>query len=479
MIHNQLLYHIIIGINLISLVYIISISAIYFCQLIASTFGMKRYIRTQKHVDYQRFTESENMVPISLLVPAYNEAATIIDSVNNLLALDFPEYEVIVINDGSRDNTLQLLIEEYALIPLQQPYKRTLKTQPIKTIYRSSKNIRLVVIDKENGGKADALNAGINLSFYPIFVSIDADSLLEKDSLAKIIYTFLIDPDCIAVGGIVRVVSGCEVVDGDLKKIDISENPLVALQTTEYLRAFLTGRMGFDYFHMLLIISGAFGAFNKKVVIDAGGYACGCIGEDMELVVRLHKLLRKKKQKYTVRFLPDPVCWTLPPDSVNDLKKQRKRWQMGLIGSLLRHKDMLLNPAYGRIGMVCLPYYWLFEMIGPLVETFGYIFVPISWLIGVVSWKFMLSFFCVAVLYGTVLSVGALLLEEKTFKKYPDLKQLAHLFFYAVIDNFGYRQLNTIYRVLATFGYYKNKEKWGDMKRRSFAEKKEETTVNH
>ncbi len=472
---HDTLYRIVLAVNYFSLFYVVTVSTIYLVQLIFASFGLRKYVRSLRYIDYRRFLDSEHMVPISLLVPAYNESATIVDSVKNLLSLDFPEYELIVINDGSKDNTLALLIEAFALIPFPQPYKKSLQTEEIIEVYRSGKDIRLIVLDKKNGGKADALNAGVNVSSYPVVVTIDADSILEKSSLIKIIYSFVSDPTCVAVGGIVRVGSGCEIVDGQLREIGLSKNPIVALQTTEYLRAFLTGRLGFDVMGMLLIISGAFGAFQKSALIEVGGYSRHCVGEDMELVIKLHKLMHQKKRKYSVRFLPDPICWTQPPERLSDLKKQRKRWHVGLIDSLLRHKDMVFRPKYGRIGMICLPYYWIFELAGPVIETFGYLFIPISFLLGVVNVWFMISFFLVAVLYGTILSVGALLLEENTFRKYPDLRQLLRLFFFSFVDNFGYRQINTVYKVEAMFGFRKNKSRWGELKRKGFsntAEKK-------
>ena len=377
--------------------------------------------------------------------------------------------EVIVINDGSKDNTLELLKNAFHLIQINQPYKRSIPTQEVRAVYRSADYPNLVVLDKENGGKADALNAGINISMYPVFVSIDADSILERSSLAKIIYAFMIDPKCVAVGGIIRIASGCEIVDGELREINLSNKPLLMLQTNEYLRAFLTGRIGFHKMGMLLIISGAFGAFNKQLVIDAGGYTPGCIGEDMELVVTMHQHMLRGKRAYSIKFLPDPVCWTQPPDTLRDLKKQRKRWHIGLIDTLLRHRDMAFRPEYGRVGMFCLPYFWIFEVIGPVFEVLGYISVPVSFILGIVDLHFMLSFFLVAVLYGIILSVGALLMEENTFRKYPRISQILKLYLYAILDNFGYRQLNTIFKVEAMIGYRKNKSSWGSIRRRTFA----------
>ena len=465
---SSFLFSLVRVVNYISLFYVLAISTIYFIQLVSAMAGLREYSRSMKYTDYSRFVFSENMVPISVLVPAYNESATIVDNTKNLLSLDFGTYEVIVINDGSKDNTLELLKEAFSLIQIDQPYKRSIPTENVRAVYRSASYPNLVVLDKENGGKADALNAGINVSMYPVFVSIDADSLLEKSSLAKIIYAFMIDPRCVAVGGIIRIASGCEIVDGELREIDLPDKPLLMLQTNEYLRAFLTGRIGFHKMGILLIISGAFGAFNKQLVIDAGGYTPRCIGEDMELVVKLHKSMLRKKHAYSIKFLPDPVCWTQPPDSLEDLKKQRKRWHIGLIDTLLRHRDMAFRPAYGRVGVFCLPYFWIFELIGPIFEVVGYITVPISWLLGVVDLHFMISFFLVAVLYGIILSTGALLMEENTFRKYPKISQIAKLYLYAILDNLGYRQLNTIFKVQATFGYRKNKSSWGSIKRRGF-----------
>jgi cellulose synthase/poly-beta-1,6-N-acetylglucosamine synthase-like glycosyltransferase len=458
-----------LAINYFSLFYVLVISSIYFIQLVSAAAGLRKYTRSLRYTDYERFVDSSNMVPISVLVPAYNEAATIADNTRNLLSLDYPEYEVIVINDGSSDDTMDILQQNFHLIPVSQPFKKSLQTKLVRGVYRSALYPRLLVLDKENGGKADALNAGINASLYPIFVSIDADSILENSSLIKIVYSFMTDPTAVAVGGIVRIGSGCEIINGKLTSIRLARRPLLMLQTNEYLRAFLTGRIGFNQMGMLLIISGAFGAFKKQAVIDAGGYTVGCVGEDMELIVKLHKLMRDRKTPYSIRFLPDPVCWTQPPERLRDLKKQRKRWQIGLIDTLRRHRDMAFNPRYGRVGTLCLPYFWIFEFFGPVFEALGYLFVPISWILGIVNVRFMLSFFLVAVLYGTMLSVGALLLEENTFRKYPHAGQLLRLFFYAIVDNLGYRQLNTIFKVEAMFTFRKNRSNWGTIQRRKFA----------
>lgn len=463
---KEFLYQSILFANNFSLVYIVLVNSIYFLQLTGAGFSLLSYIKSLRFSDYKRYIESENMIPISLLVPAYNESETIIDNVKNLLSLDFPQYEVIVINDGSTDNTLQLLMKEFDMISFAEPFRRSVESQEIKKIYRSPKNPYLIVVDKINGGKADALNAGMNVSNYPVFVSIDADSILEKESLTKIIMPFVSDHEVVAVGGIVRIASGCKIKNGELVEIGLSKKPLIMLQTVEYLRAFLTGRIGFASIDILMIISGAFGAFNKNAAISVGGYTRGCIGEDVELVLKIHRYMLEKKQKYKVKFLADPVCWTQPPDKLSDLKKQRKRWQIGLMNTLFMHKKLLFNPRYGKIGMLGLPYFWIFEFLGPLIEVFGFILVPISFMLGVVNVEFLISFFVLAVLGGCILSVGALLLEENTFKKYPGGSQVMRLLLYAVLDNFGYRHLNTIYKVMAIFSYKKSKHTWGQITRK-------------
>ena len=279
-------YFAIIAINVLSFIYVVLVDCVYLIQLISSSLSLSKYVKSRHYSDHERYMDSENMIPISLLVPAFNEEATIIDNVKNLLALNFPEYELIIINDGSKDKTLPLLIRTFKLFAVNQPFKRSLQTQEVNAIYRSPDHPNLVVIDKRNAGKADALNAGINVSRYPVFVSIDADSILEKESLIKIIMPFVKDHRVVGVGGIVRIASGCKIVDGELKTIDLSRKAIVNLQTVEYLRSFLTGRIGFDAMGMLLIVSGAFGAFNKQIAIEAGGYSKDCIGEDMEFVVK-------------------------------------------------------------------------------------------------------------------------------------------------------------------------------------------------
>ncbi len=454
--------------SICSMAYVVVVSFTYLIQLFYAFSGLKKYKKSMDYSNYSKFTDSVNIVPISVLVPAYNEEQTICDTVKNLLSLDYPTHEIIVINDGSTDNTLEKLISEFNLIPVDEPFKVSIPTKQVKNIYRSVKNVNLVVVNKENGGKSDALNSGINISQYPVFVSVDADCVLEDSSLIRIVYSFMNDPDCVAIGGTVRINSGCEIENGKLKSVSLTGNALFTIQTNEYLRDFLTGRIALNEMGTLLIISGAFGAFKKQAVIDVGGYTPNCIGEDIELVVKLHKNSFQNNLNSTVRFMPDPVCWTQPPDNIKDLIKQRKRWHIGLADTLIKHKDMILNPKYKKIGMLTLPYFCFFDFIGPVIEMLGYLFIPLSWALGFLDVKFMLGFYLLGLLYGTILSVGSLLLEENIFGKYPKLRHILKLFFFAIIDNLGYRQIMTLIKIFSMIRFKKNKNQWGKINRREY-----------
>lgn len=405
-------------------------------------------------------------LPVSIVVPAYNEATTIADSVKALLQLTYSEYEVIVVNDGSNDGTLDILIREFQLEKFPEAYRRSLPTQPIRDIYASRKYQNVKVIDKENGGKADALNAGINLSHYPLFCAVDADSILQSDSLEKIAQPFLEDPTTVAAGGTVRIANGCIVENGFLVKAGLPRSPLALLQVAEYLRAFLFGRLGWSPLNALLIVSGAFGLFRKAAVIEVGGYRTDTIGEDMELIVRMHRIFRSQQKPYRIVFVPDPICWTEAPEDINTLRNQRIRWQRGLTESLMANKSLLFSRNGGTVGWLAMPYMFIFEWLGPVVELVGFLLIIISILIGTVAFSGMLIFFTVAVGFGVLLSVVAVFLEELSFHIYPKSRYVVFLLAIAIVENVGYRQINTLWRIMAMFRWARGKQtSWGKMKR--------------
>jgi cellulose synthase/poly-beta-1,6-N-acetylglucosamine synthase-like glycosyltransferase len=387
--------------------------------------------------------------PVSLLVPAYNEQATIAASVRSLLQLDYPEFEIVVINDGSDDGTLEALKQAFQLEGFPEVYWRRINAQPIRTIYHSRTHANLRVIDKVNGGRADALNVGINASRYPLFCAVDADSILQRDSLRRVVEPFLDDPTAIASGGTVRIANGCTVSGGNLEKVELPGNLLPLLQIVEYLRAFLFGRMGWATLDAVLVMSGAFGVFRKDALVEAGGYKAQVIGEDMELVVRLHRLLRARGERYKIHFVPDPICWTEAPESLSVLKDQRIRWQQGLCESLHRNRELLKTKnAGGTPGFLAFPFFMVFECYGPLIEIAGYAFMTAMFLLGQVSGLAFAAFLALAFSLGFLLSVSALLLEELSFHLYPRFSQMGALVCSAIVENLGYRQLVTFWRLV-------------------------------
>ena len=417
---------------------------------------------------------SDAAPPIALLAPAYNEAMTIAESVRSLLSLHYPSFEVIVVNDGSRDETLQVLIDMFELRPIQRHYELAIDHAPIRGVYGARHQPRLIVVDKENGGKADTLNAGINVSRAPIFCSMDADSLLEPDALLRAVRPFVEDPErTVAVGGTVRIANGCTISHGRVVEVRPPRNLLALLQTVEYLRAFLMARLAWSRINALTIISGAFGLFRRARVIEAGGYTHGTVGEDMELVVKLHRLMRDKGLPYRIAFVPEPVCWTEAPEDLRVLGRQRARWHRGALETFERHSDVLIKPRYGRLAVVGFGYILLVDVLGPIVELLGYLLIPMFWAAGVLSTEYLLAFLAVSFAFGVVISVGALALEESELRRFPRARDLVLLTAVAVLENFGYRQLNNLWRLRGVWQYLRRSQSWGTMTRKGFAPAKE------
>lgn len=408
--------------------------------------------------------------PVSLIVPCYNEQATIATSVRSLLQLEYPEFEIVVVNDGSSDATLDVLVHEFALVPFPEAYRVRLRTQPVRSVYRSARHGNIRVIDKQNGGKADALNAGINDARYPLFCSVDADSILSRDSLKRVVEPFLEDADTVAAGGTVRIANGCTVQEGFLVAPGLPRNPLALVQVIEYLRAFLFGRLGWSPINALLIISGAFGVFRKEAVVEAGGYRTDTLGEDMELVVRLHRQRRLAGKPCRITFVPDPICWTEAPEDLATLRRQRVRWQRGLAESLALNRGLLFHPRGGTPGWLAFPFMLVFEWFGPVVEVAGYAFMFVAFLLGIVSLQALAVFLFAAIGLGVLLSVNALLLEEISFHIYTRARDTLRLVIAVLIENFGYRQLNSLWRLYGLFRWITGaRGDWGKMRRRGAA----------
>ena len=408
--------------------------------------------------------------PIAILAPAYNEEVTIVESVNSLLALQYPDAEVIVINDGSKDGTLARLIAHYGLSPVQRLHDSSVVHQPIRGLYASPRLPNLLVVDKHNGGKSDALNAGINVARAPLFCSIDADSLIESDALLRVVRPFIEEPTLtVAVGGTIRIANGSRIASGRVVEVRLPRDFLGLVQIVEYLRAFLMARLALSQMQVLTVISGAFGLFRRDLATEVGGYSHGTVGEDMELVVKLHRLLRERKQPYRIDFIPEPVCWTEAPDSFAVLGRQRARWQRGALETFFKHRDMLFNPRYGRIGFVGFGHVLFVDVLGPIVEVLGYILMPLLYALGLLAPEYLLAFLAITFTFGVFLSVTTLILEEIMLRRLPRARDLAILTLVAVVENFGYRQLCNVWRVRGFWQFLRKQQGWGQMTRKGFS----------
>jgi cellulose synthase/poly-beta-1,6-N-acetylglucosamine synthase-like glycosyltransferase len=404
---------------------------------------------------------------VSMLLPAYNEEAGIVASAISLLDLRYPRHEVIVINDGSTDDTLQRLQEAFDLVPVREALRSRIPAKPLRGAYVSRRHRNLWVLDKENGGKSDALNAGINAASCPYYCAVDADAILETDSLLQIVKPVIEDPDgIVAAAGIVRIANGATIVSGRLVDFRLPRNRLAVVQIVEYFRAFLIGRIGWDSLGALLIVSGAFGLFRRSAVEEVGGYVHGTVGEDIELVVRLHKHLRERGEPYRVAFVPEPTCWTEAPEDFKTLATQRRRWERGLGQTLWRHWRMIGNPRYGTVGLMALPSFLLFEFLAPPAVLLGFGVVALGVASGAVKVGFLLLFMIVSILIWILLSFCAVLLEEYALRRYERDADIAKLILYSVFESLGYRQLNAFWGCRALVDLARKKQGWGSMPRR-------------
>ncbi|HEY6338814.1 MAG TPA: glycosyltransferase [Candidatus Sulfotelmatobacter sp.] len=448
-------------------VYYLFSNLIYFGLLITAIFKNVIHRHRLASQRLELFKASPFTPPITLIVPAHNEEKSIVDSVQALLRLDYPSLEVVVVNDGSRDLTLQKLQLAYQLRTARLLYIADIATAPLRGMYRSPVEPRLLILDKEAAGcKADAINAGLNAATSPYVCVVDADSILERESLLRIMEGVFSDPSqVVAVGGIVRVLNGSSVVHGELQEVRLPKRAMEVMQVIEYLRAFLVGREAWAGFNMLPIISGAFGVFQRDLVKQIGGFRTHAVGEDLDLVVRLHRRLQETHRPYHINFIADPTCWTEVPTDLTSLARQRARWHKGLIDALWPNRDMLFRARFGRVGWAILPYMWVFEFFAPVIELVGYFTIGTAMMLGVLSRSFFLQFLLFGYAFATLISIGSVLLEEMTYRRYNRRRDVARLLIYCLFEHFPYRQLTMIWRLQGIWQYLRGDLQWREMKR--------------
>jgi cellulose synthase/poly-beta-1,6-N-acetylglucosamine synthase-like glycosyltransferase len=407
---------------------------------------------------------------ISMIAPAYNEGLTIVESVEALLALHYPSFEVIVVNDGSTDDTLRKLVDRFDLRPASRFCEHAAPHEPIRSFYASARFPKLLVIDKENGGgKADAVNAGINASRTPILCITDADTLVEPDALMRAVGPFIAEPSrTVAVGGTICIANGAEVDRGKVVAARLPRTFLPLVQTLEYERAFMLARVGLSRLGALTIVSGAFGLFSRDAVVEVGGYSLGTVGEDLDLTVKLHRHFRERRLPYAVAFVPRPIVWTQAPEILGDLARQRSRWQRGSLETFWKHRSMVLNPRYGPAGMIGFAQMLVVDVVGPPVAVTGYVLVPLCWAIGLLAHEHFLAFLAAVFSFGVLMSILSLTIEQILLRRISRARDLALLAAVAVVENFGYRQLCNLWRIQGWVQYLRGKKGWGAMNRREF-----------
>lgn len=456
--------------NVLIFGFFVLIHLFYFFLVVVSVGGAYVQPRRARLLVPERLMDSVTTPPLTVLVAAHNEQATIVESVHALLGLHYPRLEVIVINDGSTDGTLERLVHHFSLHRADLDYRPALPAQPVRGFYLSTLDPRLVVADKPQGGKADALNAGLNLCWTPWVCTVDADSILEEDSLLRALRPALEDDLVVASSGIVRIANGCRVAGGRVTRVGLPRERLPLFQVIEYLRGFLEGRLGWSWLNGLLIISGAFGLFRTSVLREIGGYARDTVAEDMDVVVRLHQHFRERRQPYQVLFVPDPVCWTEVPTTVATLARQRRRWHRGLMEVLIRHRRLFFRPRMGVLGWMVLPYFFL-ELIAPVVEITGMLLVPVLWWFGWLSTTAFLLYLILAFFVGTLFSLWAVLVEEFSYRRYTSWPELLRLLLYGLVEHFGYHQMVLVWRLQGMIEYFRGRREWGAQARAGFQQR--------
>ncbi len=453
------------------LAYFVFVNGAYTLMNIVAFIEAHRQMRRTLIEDPDFLYKSKLAPSISMIVPAYNEARIIAEAVESLLTCRYPKLSVIVINDGSDDETLRVLIDTFRLKKVYRLIHEDIETAKIRGYYISDAASNLHVIDKERGGKADALNAGINVTRSEYFFSIDADVIIEEDAILKIVRPILERPDeIVAAGGILRIANGCDIRRARVIHPRLDRFALPVFQVLEYSRALNMTRAALSALRSVVLLSGAFGVFRTDVARQVGGYSKTTVGEDMEILVRMHKYLRGKKRKYRIQFMTYPIAWTEVPSDFGSLARQRSRWQRGLAETVWSHKTMLFNPRYGHIGLFAMPFFLTVELLGPFIEAFGYGYLIYMAVTRYLEVEFLILFAILAILWGILLTFWSLLLEDVYFVRYIKWRDLARLLIYGFFENLGYRQLTVLWRIRGFFSFLFRRTEWGRMERQGFKE---------
>lgn len=454
------------GVSVFFILYLIGYSTFLFLSVVV---GSSTLYQTRRKTKLKNILEKNYYVPVTIIVPAHNEEVTVVDTVRSLLALDYSVYEIIVVDDGSGDATSQKLIDAFHMHLIHRPVRRQIACQREEFICVSmDQKVPLTLVRKKNGGKADALNMGINMSQYPYFICIDADSELQHDSLREIVRPVLEDDHVIAVGGSVRPCNGTKIENGRVLEYRLPGNLLACMQVLEYDRSFLAARILFDKFNGSLIISGAFGLFKKDVVIACGGYDSSTMGEDMELVVKMHEFCLANELPYRIRYATGAICWTQVPERMKDLCTQRRRWHLGLFQSMMRHRGLFANLRYGPVSLISYVYFLLYELFSPYIELFGVLTMILAFCVDLINIPFMVLFYLIYAVFGSVLSLTSFFSRIQTIDLKISVSDSLKAVLLCLFEVTCLRFVMAFVRVTAFRGYKKNRMQWGMIERQKF-----------
>lgn len=459
--HSNFILHLFDYVNAVILVYFVLANAMYTVLMVISLYAVSIHSKFAASTSYEDIMDSPVTPPVALLVPSFNEQEVIVATVEALMDLRYPEKEVIVIDDGSTDQSLDRLIARFGLKRMDLIYRPVLQASTPYAFFHNPEIPELLVIAKPNGGKSDALNVGINMSRSPYFCTVDADSIVERDALLRLIAPIVhSNVNTIVSGGVVRIANGCIVERGKVVEIGLPKSWIERCQVVEYIRTFLFGRPGWNFLRANFITSGAFCLLQKEAVVLAGGFGTDTVTEDIDMIASLHEFMRKKKWKYNMVFTTDPVCWTECPKNFDMLARQRRRWQLGLMQTVMKHDKMIFGFRYGLLGMISMPFHAFIEAIGCVVETIGLVILPLSFFVGAMPFSLFLLLMFLAFGYGTLLSFASVLLAEATVRRYPKYSDMLTLMLYAMLENFGYRQMISFFRAQGVFRYIRGAQKW-------------------
>lgn len=451
-------------IEIFFIIYLVGYSTFLFISVLIGSVTLYR----QKKVEpLKQKIKPDYDIPVSIVVPAHNEEVTVVDTVKSLLTLEYQKYEIIVVDDGSTDNTAKVLIENFNMHKVYKPIEKLVKCKKEEFIYETNEyKVPITVVRKSNGGKADSLNMGINAAKFPYFICMDADSMLQFDSLKNITEPLLERGDVVACGGLIRISNDIKFQNGRVKKYKLPKNLLAAMQVLEYDRSFFASRIMLDGFNGNLIISGAFGLFNREYVIAVGGYDTTTVGEDMELVMKLHVFCKLHNMKYSIKYVPDAVCWSQAPEILKDLIKQRKRWHIGLFQSMTKYKELFLNMKFGLISFISYLYFLIYELLSPVIEVAGIVITVIAFFLKLINIKFMILFFALYAAFGAVLSITIFLARIYLQNSRLSIIDLLKALFLCFIEIAGLRQIMSVSRMTSLIGYKKKKNLWSDLTRK-------------